>query len=66
MGEVSNFGLARRNLETGEEQIFIVTSLPVDRDYLAAIALERDENERRADPDSSIRWFVVSLPDARV
>lgn len=63
MGEVGNFGLARSDLDTGEEQVFKVTPLPVERVHLEKLALERDEEERRRDPDSNIRWFVIRLPD---
>ncbi|CAO4182174.1 hypothetical protein EEDFHM_04077 [Methylorubrum populi] len=61
MSEVGNFGLARRDLESGEEQVFIVTPLPVERDHLTTLALERDEREQQMDPNSNIRWFVVRV-----
>lgn len=65
-GEVGYFALARRDLERGGEQVYIVTALPVARSVLSALSYERDRSELEADRDSPYRWFVVRLDPEQI
>lgn len=66
LDEIGYFGLAKRDLERGGEQVFIVTEQPVARSKLTELACRYDITEREADADSPYRWFVVALSEDEV
>lgn len=61
--DIGYFALAKRNLETGAEQVQVVAILPTSKARMTAMAYERDKLE---DADSNWRWFVVQLTDEEV
>lgn len=66
LDEVGYFALARRDLERGGEQVYIVTPQPVARSVLTALSYERDRTELEGDRDSPYRWFVVRLDPEQI
>ena len=66
MQAIGNFALARRDIDSGEEQIRVVTPLPVERQRLDWLAEAYEATELRNDPASPVRWFVVRLSDEEV
>jgi hypothetical protein len=61
--DIGYFALAKRNLETGAEQVQVVATLPTSKACMTAMAYERDKLE---DAHSDWRWFVVQLTDEEV
>jgi len=63
LDEIGYFALARRDLERGGEQVYVVTGQPVVRSKVSELAYSRDRAELENDPESPYRWFVVRLSD---
>jgi hypothetical protein len=64
--DIGFYALAKCDVERGTQTVYIETPLPISKQELMAVAIERDKREIEDDPQTDIRWFVVRLSDAEI